>query len=125
MSKVKKRSYIEIKRAVDRKLGNKMILDRIQHGEYKLMTGESNPGHGADGMYADKVENEIKEMVEQINEEEKLDFSESDIRSKSKDLKRQVKEGRKDIRINTKDRDADKKGDVSDADEKKKKRFLF
>lgn len=119
-----RRKYIEIKREIDRKMGNKMVLDRVRRGEYKLRTGEADLNERRTELYADQFEDEIQDVVEDINEREDLGFDERDVKNQAKSLHRQMKEGKERMQMLTKKKREEVEDDEDEKDKKKRRLFF-
>ena len=111
---------IEIRREIERNLGNRMVLDRIRQGEYKLKTGEADPERTRTELYPEvqDVEGELEKVVREIDREEGLDLEDHDVSMHTKDLQRQMKSGRRRMQILVRQKQENK-------EEGKKKGWFF
>lgn len=132
---------IEIQREIDRKMGNRMIIDKIRAGAYKLRTGEASVEESRGSFYAERYDEEFKQMVKHVDEEEGLQLKENEVRNHAQNLQRQMSEGRRNLTfwvkekgVAKKDKEDDEKkvvkkdkedGEEGDGKKEKKKLFFF
>lgn len=86
---------IEIQRRIDRKMGNKVIFDKLRAGEYRLRTGEANLYEEKSSSYAEQLDKELGGIVDRIGEDEGMEFGENEANRHVELLQRQMDEGRK------------------------------
>ena len=118
---------IEIQREIDRKMGNRMIIDKIRAGAYKLRTGEASVEESRGSFYAERYDEEFKQMVKHVDEEEGLQLKENEVRNHAQNLQRQMSEGRRNLTFWVKEKGVakkDKEDDEKKVVEKKIKKMV-
>ncbi|MEA1926445.1 MAG: hypothetical protein U9M90_04405 [Patescibacteria group bacterium] len=120
----KKNKLIEIQREIDRKMGNEIILDKIRSGEYRLRTGEALALEDRPSFYSDRFDKEFEDIVKYIDQNEKLDLNNREMKGHANELKLQMDEGRDKLTMRIKEKDGKEKSGESGKEKKRKKSFF-
>lgn len=118
----RKNKFIEIQREIDRKMRNEVMLDKIKSGEYRLRTGEALVLEARAGFYSDKLDKEFEDIIKHIDQNEKLDLNDREIKGHANELKRQMNEGRDKLTMRVKEKGQSEK---NGKEKKKRKKLLF
>lgn len=118
---------IEIQREIDRKMGNQMVINKVRSGAYRLRTGEADLNEARDRFYSEKHDEEFRELVRHVDEEEGLGLEEYEVRNHASNLQRQMSEGRKSLSFWAREKKGEPGNSEDEREDKKKdkKKLLF